>query len=146
VKTRWTEVIIKVIPPPPHKAQIHKIRAHPGHAYEESHIHDLLSVLADKVDTQFTKWEFRLVELAPNRFSFIFDKLKDPSLMHAGKQAALLLEQLQKKKETENANDGSAGSSETPAVPVAQESPSVEDKSNPEREQQSAERAGVPDS
>jgi hypothetical protein len=97
-------VTVRVIPPAPFKAQTHRIKAHPGYHYEDSHVDDLLSIVADRVEQQFSKWEFRLVQLGPDKFNFVFSG----------------------EKEKKDVNQASA------SVQVPQDSPSVEDHHDPE--------------
>ena len=78
----WKRLTIRVIGPPPEdndKQQDFKWypRAPAGRGYSEDDVQGVLEQCAMHLEKRFPVWEFRLVELGPDRFNFIFDRVKD---------------------------------------------------------------------
>jgi len=78
----YKRVTIRVIGPPAEdndKQQDFKWypRAPAGRGYSESDIQGMLEQCATHLEKRFPVWEFRLVELGPDRFNFVFNRVID---------------------------------------------------------------------
>lgn len=73
----FKHVTFEIVPPPEWKEHGLKIaprvyRAEPHHGFTSAQIDQWLEKISESVEQQFSKWEFRLVQLGPNRFKFIY--------------------------------------------------------------------------
>jgi hypothetical protein len=68
----YKRVVIRIIAPPGAKDERIVQTAPPGHGYNSDTVLGILEQVADTLERQNPKLEFRLVELEPNRFNFIY--------------------------------------------------------------------------
>jgi len=102
-------------------------RAPNGSMYEASHVDDILDDYGGKLEAQFPDLEFRLVEKKGWKFAFVFER--DKNFSELPNKAAQIMKEIN----LGNAIAEARRSTETPGVPMSQESPRIEDRRDRER-------------
>ena len=68
----YRKVTLKVFPPLGEKMRSVTHRAQPGRCYIPEEIEQMTDDLAEHLDKNFPDMEFRMVEVAPNAFNFVY--------------------------------------------------------------------------
>lgn len=69
----WKFIEIKVVGMPDGvKDSVIRQQARPGHAFGKEAVDEAVWRIANIVDQKYPAWEFKMVELAPNRFNFVW--------------------------------------------------------------------------
>lgn len=83
----WKTLTVRVIPAEGHPRKRKVFRAPAGKLYVADGIDKLLDHVADYLEKRHPHWEFRLVELAPNVFNFVYVGLKeDPQAQYDARE------------------------------------------------------------
>lgn len=76
----WKTLFVKVFTP--HNSGSHNSRTHakPGRAFSKANIQEMLDDVVDQLDMKYPEHEWRMVELAPNKFNFVWVKQKEKAM------------------------------------------------------------------
>lgn len=72
----WKSVYVRVILPEGHKELKWHYRAKPGMGCTEDNMEKLLGDVVEHLEKRFVYWEFKMVQIAANRFNFVYAGLK----------------------------------------------------------------------
>jgi hypothetical protein len=73
----FKRVELKVVPPEGHPVKKEIVHAGPGRCFTEKGIDAMLEHAAANVGKEFPHWDFRLVQVAPNAFNFVYAGLRE---------------------------------------------------------------------
>jgi hypothetical protein len=76
-------ILIRIVPPAGMKGERITVAAPPRAGYGMDAVLSVLEDVAEKLERQNPAMEFRLVELAPNRFNFVYAGLRSEPIAKA---------------------------------------------------------------